>query len=258
MIDISNIYEFSLVLVRMTAYFVTAPVFSSRTIPARFKIGFAFFVSLVIYPTLDIDMKLELNGTYIFYIIQEAVLGISIGLVAQIIFSSIQIAGSFVDMQIGFSLANVIDPQTGAQSPIMGNFKYIFAILLLFALNIHHYIIDGIVTSYEILPISSNWLGQLNDEQVFMFMMSAFSKMFVIAFKISAPIVVTLLITDIVLGILARTFPQLNVFIIGIPLKILITFILLLWLASIFINNFKEMFYEMINSIKQFMDLMGL
>lgn len=258
MIDISNIYEFSLVLVRMTAYFVTAPVFSSKTIPARFKIGFAFFVSLVIYPTLDIDMKLELNGTYIFYIIQEAVLGISIGLVAQIIFSSIQIAGSFVDMQIGFSLANVIDPQTGAQSPIMGNFKYIFAILLLFALNIHHFIIDGIVTSYEILPITNNWLGQLNNEQIFMFMMSTFSKMFVIAFKISAPIVVTLLITDIVLGILARTFPQLNVFIIGIPLKILITFILLLWLASIFINNFKEMFYEMINSIKQFMDLMGL
>lgn len=258
MIDISSIYEFSLVLVRMTAYFVTAPVFSSRTIPARFKIGFAFFISLVIFPTLNIDLDLELNGTYIFYVIQEAILGISIGLVAQIIFSSIQIAGSFIDIQIGFSLANVIDPQTGAQSPIMGNFKYTFAILLLFSLNIHHLIIDGIVSSYETLPISGNWLSQLNDEQIFMFIMSTFSKMFVIAFKISAPIVVTLLITDIVLGILARTFPQLNVFVIGIPLKILITFIVLLALATIFINNFKDVFYEMINSIKQFINLMGL
>jgi len=258
MIDISSIYEFSLVLVRMTAYFVTAPVFSSKTIPARFKIGFAFFVSLVIFPTLTIDLELELNGAYVFYIIQETILGIAIGLVAQIIFSSIQIAGSFIDMQIGFSLANVIDPQTGAQSPIMGNFKYAFAILLLFTLNIHYLIIDGIIASYETLPITGNWFSKLNDEQIFMFIMSTFSKMFVIAFKISAPIVVTLLITDIVLGILARTFPQLNIFVIGVPLKILITFIILLALTSIFINNFKDMFYEMINTIKQFIDLMGL
>lgn len=258
MIDYSDIYAFLLVIVRMTSFFVTAPVFSSRTIPGRFKIGLGFFIALIIYPSMGLDLTLTLDGTFIYLVIQEAILGMAIGFTAQLIFYSIQVAGSFIDLQIGFALANVIDPQTGAQSPLLGNFKYAFAILLMLTLNIHHLLIDGIVLSYNELPVGGNWIGQINDENVVMYMVSLFTKMFVIAFKISAPLVITLLFTDIVLGILGRTVPQLNIFVVGLPLKILITFILLFLLAGVFINNYKDLFREMINSIKQFIDLMGL
>jgi len=258
MIDTSGIYTFLLILVRMTSFFVTSPIFSSKTIPSSYKIGLAFFISLVLYPTLDLDLMLTLDGEFMFLIIQEAILGMSIGFMAQLIFYSIQVAGSFVDLQIGFSLANVIDPQTGAQSPIMGNFKYVFAVLLFFSLNIHHLLIEAIISSYEILPLTGDWLNQLSNDQVIVFIVSLFSKMFLIAFKMSAPLVVTLLLTDIALGILARTVPQLNVFVVGMPLKIVITFFLLLLLAAVFIDNFRDLFYEMINSMKEFMELMRL
>lgn len=258
MINLSSVYLFLLVLTRLSAFFMTAPVFSSRGIPAHFKIGFSVFMSLLISPIIGADFNITLNGTYIIHIIQEAMLGLAIGWMAQMIFSSIQVAGQFIDMQIGFSIANVIDPQTGAQSPVMGNFKYTFAVLLFLVLNIHHLFIDTIISSYEILPLYGGWFDQITKEPITLFIMSSFAKMFVLSLKIAAPIVVTLFLTDLALGIVARTVPQLNVFVVGMPLKVLINFLLYTLLVVGFIYIFKEVFQEMIAAIQQFISLMGL
>ena len=257
MIDISDVYAYLLVLTRMTSFLVTVPVFSSRGIPVYFKIGFAFFVSLIIFPVTMTEVTLSLNGSYIFFLIQEAVLGLALGWTAQLIFTSIQVAGSFIDLQIGFALANIIDPQTGIQSPMIGNFKYTFAVLLFFTLDIHHLFIEGIISSYKLLPIAGQWLIEVKGVALTSFVLSTFSNMFVIAFKIAAPLVVTLLLADIALGIVARTVPQLNVFVVGLPLKIIINFILLLLISTGLIYIFKEIFMEMVYSIKQLIEILG-
>jgi len=259
MIDLTGIYLFLLALVRITAFFVTAPFFSSKGVPAMFKLGLGLFTALVLLPTIRLgEEQLILNGTYFYYLIQETIIGLVLGWIAQIIFTSIHVAGSFIDMQIGFAIANVIDPQTGVQSPLIGNFKYTFAILLLLALNWHHLFIDGIVSSYYLLPITGDWINQMNHESVITFVIGLFTTMFVIAFKMAAPIIGTLFVSDVILGIIARTVPQLNVFVVGLPLKVSLNFILFLLLAPLFIFIFREIFEEMLISMKQFIDLMGL
>lgn len=259
MIELSALYNFLLIFVRLLSFFVSAPVFSSKGVPVQFKIGLAFFIAFILYPNIGMDMDeiITIDGNYLFSLIQETLLGLVLGWLAQLMFTSIQIAGSFVDMQIGFAIANVIDPQTGAQTPLMGNFKYIFAVLLFLALDWHHLFIDGIISSYHLLPPNGHWIEQLNNESMITFIMSVFTRMFVIAFKMAAPIVGTLFITDAALGIVSRTVPQLNVFVVGMPLKVIINFILYILIAPSLIYLFKEVFEETIISIKQFMDLMG-
>ncbi len=257
MIDNTNIYIFLLILVRMSTFIIVAPIFSSRGIPAYIKIGLALFLSLLILPVISINRTMSLDGNYIIYVIEEAMIGLSIGFMGQLIFTAIQVAGSFIDLQVGFALANVIDPQTGIQSPITGNFKYTFAVLLFLVLNIHHLFIGAIISSFHTLPITGEWFSKINSEPIMMLVVATFSQMFVLAFKIAAPIIITLLLTDIALGIVARTVPQLNVFVVGMPLKIFILYFIFIIIASGLIYIFKDLFGAMIASIKQFIDLMG-
>ncbi|OEG00416.1 flagellar biosynthetic protein FliR [Vulcanibacillus modesticaldus] len=260
MIDITNVFIFFLILTRITSFFVSVPIFSAKGVPAQYKIGLSFFMALLLFPSINQNFISDFSyqdGIYIYYLIQETLMGIALGWIVQLIFSSIQIAGIFIDLQNGFGLANIIDPQTGIQSPLSGNFMYTFAILLFLSIDGHHNLIDGILSSYKIIPLSREWIGQLNNQSTIDFILYLFSEMFVIAFKIASPIVVSLLLADIALGIIARTVPQLNVFVVGLPMKILIYFILMLLVAPGFIYMFKEVFKQMIIAMKQFMDLMG-
>lgn len=258
MFNLLMVYLFFLVFVRMTAFFVTAPIYSSRGVPTQFKIGLGFFTSLVILPTIGDEIpNLSIGSMFLVLILQETLFGLLLGWIAQLLITSIQIAGSFIDMQIGFAIANVIDPQTGFSSPLMGNFKYMFAMLLFLTLNGHHLLIDSIVSSYQLLPISGSWLTRLNDESLLFFVVNTFTQMFVIALKIAAPIVGTLFLSDVALGIVARTVPQLNVFVVGLPLKIIIHFLILFILVPGFIYLFQDLFQEMFTSMRQLMDIMG-
>src|SRR5690625_3843018 len=146
MLEYLNLFSlpiFLLIFMRMVAFFVTLPLFSYRAIPTPFKIGFAFFLALIFYHTLDLS-NVDLEGTYFFLLIKEIIVGLLIGLVAYIIVSAVQIAGGFVDFQMGFAIANEIDPQTGAQSPITGQYFYIIALLFLLSVDGHNLLIDVI------------------------------------------------------------------------------------------------------------------
>ncbi len=259
MISLDYLYSFLLVFVRLTAFFVSAPIFSSRTIPLQYKIGFNFFLVIILFPFINFDTQdlVNDNGLFILVLIQETMIGLVLGWITQMIFSSIQVAGAFIDIQNGLGMANVFDPQTGNQVPLLGNFKYAIAVLLFFSLDIHYLLLDGIISSYYILPIGGDWITQLSSESVMVFILTAFLKMFILAFKIAAPIVVTLLISDITLGIIARTVPQLNVFVVGLPLKVLLNYIIMFFVAAGFIYMFKEVFEQMIIAMKNLMNLMG-
>lgn len=252
---IPSLTVFLLIVARVSAFFVILPLFSHRTVPATHRIAFAVILSWMMYYTMDVE-PFEVNGDYLLLIIKEVMVGLFIGLLAYIIMSAVQIAGGFIDFQMGFAIANVIDPQTGAQSPLIGQFLNTLALLLLLALNGHHLLLDGVFYSYQFIPMELAWpaFGQENYVE---FIMKTFAGIFAVAFQMSIPIVATLFLVDIALGITARTVPQLNIFVVGFPIKIGVSFLVLLVMMGVLMAVVKDMFEMMVVSMRDLMIILG-
>lgn len=253
-INLSFLPVFLLIFARVLSFFIIMPLFSYRTIPTHFKVGFSLFLALVVYYTVD-HSNFVLDETYVFLFLKEILVGVLIGLIAYIILSAVQIAGGFIDFQMGFAIANVVDPQTGAQSPIIGQYFYIIALLFLLTVNGHHLIIDGIVHSYQF--VSMDTFIPFADESIVSYVITVFNQMFLIAFQISIPIVGCLFLVDVALGIIARTVPQLNVFVVGLPLKIFVSFVALLFFMSLYVVLVKKLFEFMFETMRGLMQLFG-
>ncbi len=244
-----------LILTRITAFFVTVPLFSYRSIPATQRIIFGALLAWMLVYTIDVP-DMDIDGAYLLLVMKEAVIGLFIGIIAFIVMSAIQIAGGFIDFQMGFAIANVIDPQTGAQSPLLGQFFNSLAILLLLALNGHHMLLDGIFYSYQFMPVNHLWPA-FGDERLVEFVIRTFATSFAIAFQMSIPVVATLFLVDLALGITARTVPQLNIFVVGFPIKIGVSFIVLLITMGVMIQVMRKLFEVMIVGMRDLMIILG-
>ncbi|WP_339321318.1 flagellar biosynthetic protein FliR [Paenibacillus sp. FSL W8-0194] len=254
---LNSLPVFMLIFCRITSFFVVAPVLSSRGVPNVFKIGMSFFLSVLVFLTYGVHHELPADLTYVLLIIREILIGLVLGFVAYLLFVVIQTAGAFIDIQIGFGIANVIDPMTGASAPVLGNFKYMFALLLFLAMNGHHYLIDGIIRSYDWVPLSNDFFMKLYNGSISDFLVKTFGQSFVLAFQMSAPIVTALFLTDVGLGFLARTAPQFNVFVIGMQLKVIVGLIVLLLIVPSFSYLFGDLFGIMFESMQNLLGLMG-
>jgi flagellar biosynthesis protein FliR len=243
---------FLLVFARVASFFATLPLFSYRTIPAVHKIGLSFFLSWMMFFAIS-KPTIPLDGMYVLLVIKEVLVGLCIGLFAYMIMSAIQIVGGLIDFQMGFAIANVIDPQTGAQSPLVGQYLYTFALLLLLSVNGHHLLLDGVFYSYRFIPLD-HW-PHLDDGPKYI--VKSFSTMFIIAFQMSVPLVGSLFLVDVALGIVARAVPQLNIFVVGFPVKIAAAFILLIaTMATLFIAV-RHLFDMMFLAMRELMKLLG-
>ncbi|XEC97124.1 flagellar biosynthetic protein FliR [Paenibacillus tarimensis] len=241
---------------RITSFFVVAPVFSTRGIPVTFKIGLGFFTSLLVYLVYGIHETVTLDSGYVLFVIREIAAGLLLGFTAYLFFTIMQTAGAFIDLQMGFGMANVIDPVTGVSAPLLGNFKFMIVVLLFLQMNGHHYLLLAIMQSYDWLPISNELFMKMYEGSISDFLVHTFSHTFMLALKMSAPLVVALFLTDVGLGFLARTAPQFNVFVIGIPLKILIGFILLAMLIPGLAVLIGQMFEHMFTAMEDMLRLL--
>ena len=158
--------------------------------------------------------------------------------------------GQIIDMKIGFGMANVIDPQNRVQIPLLGNFYYIFSFIIFLGINGHHRIILALRDSYSYITINSfNYT-----ESTKTLIIDILAKSFEIGLKLSLPIVVVIFLADIILGILSKTIPQLNVFVVGMPFKILIGLVLILVGIPIFFNSIDGILDLIINYIYKFIE----
>ena len=231
---------FIIVLVRMTGMFVVSPVFGRRNLPAYYKIGFSFFLALIVTSSNSIVMP-ETNGTILEYaliVAKELVIGISIGFIPYLMFSCIYFAGQIIDMKIGFSMVSVMDPVSNIQIPVTSNFYFMICMIVFITVNAHHSIIRAIFGSYEIVPIGH----MVVDGQVMQNMMRLFSDIFIVGFKIAAPIVFTIMLTDAALGVIAKAMPQMNVFIVGMPLKIMVGLMIIIVTFPVLFAILRELF----------------
>ncbi|WP_100373191.1 flagellar biosynthetic protein FliR [Bacillus sp. FJAT-45037] len=246
---------FLLILVRVLAFFSVIPIYGHRSIPTTHKIGLALMLSWIMIFALD-SPEIIIDTTYFLLIIKEMLVGLMVGLIAMIMLYAIQVAGGFIDFNMGFMIANVVDPQTGAQSPLIGSYLYTIALLFLFAVNGHHLLLDGIFYSYQFVPMEQVFLP-FGQENVVRYVVTTFNAMFIIAFQMALPIVGSLFLVDIALGMVSRAVPQMNVFVVGMPLKILVGLLLLTVYMSVFIMVVQQLFDQMILAMRTLLQLLG-
>ncbi len=239
-----------LVLMARLAGISFIPLFNTRNIPLQWRVFFllaltffAWFLGLA--NTFTVNLQLP---AYSLVIITELLTGIAMALVIQFFFAGVQLAGQLIDTQMGFGIMNVVDPLVGTQTPLLGNFKFILAILLFLQIDGHHYFIKALFDSYELVPIGS---CVFLDPYFIESYLSYFGKLFIVGCKFGMPIVGTLLVTDFVMGIMARTVPQMNIFMVGMPIKILIGFFVLLITIPFYIYilnlSFSDLFQQIYN-----------
>ncbi|WP_353892081.1 flagellar biosynthetic protein FliR [Proteinivorax hydrogeniformans] len=245
---------FLLLLVRFSGLFLGTPIFGARNTPTILKVGFAFFCSIIMLPGQNAGISLEEAGIALFLLAtKELLIGLIIGYISILIFSSLQFAGQFIDVQMGLGLANVIDPQYGNQIPLVGNFKYTLALLLFLHIDGHHMLIAGLFKSIEVMP-----LGQVEFvEGLYPFIFNLFTGMFWTGLQVGLPIIGTLFCVNIGLGMVARTVPQINVFVVGIPLKIIVGFLALILVFPFYINVVANLFTNLLENITQFLYILG-
>ncbi|MFC4617358.1 flagellar biosynthetic protein FliR [Camelliibacillus cellulosilyticus] len=244
-----------LVLVRMTCFLMTAPVFSYRAIPTRFKVGLAAVFSLLITITLS-GNAIKINGDYSLLLMKEAVVGLAIGFVGALLLYALQVAGAFIDLQMGFAMANLIDPGSGMQTPITGQFFYIIMVVFFFSVDAHHMFLNGIYYSFQLIPLSQLTVPMTDGQTVHM-IIELFVKMFAIALQMALPIVACLFLVDVAVGLVARTVPQINVFVVGLPLKIGVGLLILFIAAPLYVMLIRELFDWSAEGMKNFMTWLG-
>lgn len=245
---------FVMILTRITGLIVIAPIFGSRNIPAQVKIGLSTVVALIIFSVKKMPAYQFPDNIipFILSIVNEFIIGLVIGFAAYLIFAAVQLAGQLIDMQMGFGIVNVIDPVYGTQVPLMGTFKYFLAMMIYLVTNSHYMLFQALFQSYDLIPINGfKYHSSLTD-----FMLTLFIGMFTIALQISIPIVGALFVAEIAMGILARTVPQMNVFIVGMPAKIIVGFIIIIMLLPFYILFLDVMFNKNFQDITTLLKLM--
>lgn len=214
------VVTFLLIFTRVTALFVLLPFTSYRGIPNLFKAFFALVVAYLLFTSRDITLITEsLHFLEIALMLgREVLIGLTIGFVVQLFFTVFRMAGQWADVKIGLSMASLFDPQFGSSVTLLGQFYYLFAIIIYFALHGHHHLFLALAQSLDIVPLGKATMTSMTIELIF----TAFYYVFTMSIQIATPIIATILITDISLGLISKTVPQLHVFLVGLPLKVLL------------------------------------
>lgn len=246
---------FALILVRMTGLFIISPVFGRKNLPVYLKIGFSLMMTLIMINTVQIGNLNYDNSIYqfVFLVLKEFIIGLMIGFVSYIFFSVVYIAGQLIDIQIGFGMVNVLDPTSNIQVPITSNFYFIISMIVFLGIKGHHFLIRAVFESYKYIPIGN---AIFSDKLIDDFL-RIFCEVFAIGMKIAAPVTAAILITDVALGILSKTIPQLNVFVVGMPLKIMLGIIVIMITLPLFITLLDMLFNGMNGEIINFIKSMG-
>ena len=208
---------FLLVLARLSAAIVVIPLFGAGAVPAHTKIGLAVLLSLIVLPLhaepppvpVDLLAFAAVFGS-------EVLLGIALGVVVLLVFRALEMGASLVGVQMGFGVGQLFDPLGGAQMESITVYYRLIVTLVFFAVNGHHIVVAALIDTFRVVPPGGADLTLIAGENVIPF----FAALFTIAIRIALPVLGALVLTDLAMGLVARTVPQMNVLVVGFPLKI--------------------------------------
>jgi len=244
---VENLEVFLLVFVRVSSFIASAPLFNQTHIPLKVKIWFSFFIAMLVFASLDIT-SLEYQGIIGFsvLIIKEAVAGLLLGFVTNLCVYILSFSGNLIDMEIGFSMVNQFDPSTNVNTTITATLYTNAVMLIMMVTYMHHYILSAFIESFQLVPLGKVTVHLDLYRAGVLFM----ADYFIIGFRIILPVFAATLILNVVLGILAKVAPQMNMFSVGMQLKIMGGLVMLL-IAIGLLPRVSELIFEQMQKVYQ-------
>lgn len=225
-------------LVRILGLLMVAPIFGHRSVPAQVKIGLGVFIALIVSPALPPLPDVGLGSWHGLHIlVQQFLIGVAIGFVMRVTFAAVEAAGEIVGLQIGLGFASFFDPQSAGQTLVLARFFNLLAMLVFLAINAHLMLLGVLVDSFQTLPISTQPLAAAG----FFTLASFGSTVFSVGLQLALPLIAIMLMTNLALGILTRSAPQLNIFAIGFPITLSVGLIVLDFMLPYFAPQFEIM-----------------
>lgn len=219
-IGIHDFWTFLLAFSRVTALFVSAPILGNRAVPARVKIGLSALIAFALMPLIGGSVKEAPNNLFslIGQIAAETAVGLLLGLMVTLLFAALDVAGHYIDTQMGLSIINILNPLTQQQTSAVGQLLTQLGMTLFLIFGGHLALIKTLALSYLACgPGAAHFQGDVSGV-----ITTLIGQMFLLALRIAAPAAVILLVVDVAFGLVARSVPQMNVFIVGLPVKVLI------------------------------------
>jgi flagellar biosynthetic protein FliR len=250
---IASFEIFFLILVRMSGFIYTAPLFSLKTVPVRVKAGFSIFLTIILFYTIPFS-DVEYVGVigYAILVLKEAIAGALMGLFSNIAYYILAFAGQIMDMEIGFSMINQLDPVTKVQTTITSNLYGYLVLLLMIITNLHHHFLKAVVDSYQVIGLGE----AVFPPNMYLVMMRFIVDYFIIAMRIVLPIFAAILVVNTILGILAKVAPQMNMFVIGMQLKVLVGLIVLYFIIGLTPSVADYIFNEMMEMLRAIIEIL--
>lgn len=254
MIDTTYFLVVMLIFLRITSFFAVVKVFYPAGTPIILKAALGLIMSYCAVNSMDYSSMAEINGAFmlISYMVNEVLSGLALGFIADLIFQAAKVAGAYMDMHMGFAMMNVMDPTSGTNVTMMENIVYYISMVVFFLIDGHHLLIKYLVNSFTILPLGSG----INIDKSFWTIVNIFSNYFLLGVKIAIPMILIILLADLCMALISRTVPQINVMILGMPVKMLIGIISFIFLMPIIIktinygiNSIPDAFTKIINVI---------
>ena len=237
-----------LVFIRIFSFFMIVPVFFPKGTPTTFKVAIVAILSYILMPGIDLNIIQNLNNTYIFifYCINEVIIGLTLGYLTNLCFNAIAFAGNLMDMQVGLSMISMFDPTINSNTTLMERLLYWTSLVIFFIVDGHHMLIKTLIHSFDVMKFGQFILIQSSIDVIF----KAFTEFFYIGLKIAIPIVLIIIITDLTMGLIARTVPQLNIMILGMPVKILVGLLSFAFALPLFLKLIETAFQGIPDAIQ--------
>lgn len=253
--DMNNIIQsvsnqlphYILVFIRVTGLFLITPVFGRKNIPARLKIGFSLILTYIFIQVFPPETLVEMDNLLIYAVlcIKELIIGLVLAYITIVFFSITTTAGHMIDTQMGLGLSGIFDPQSGTQVSPTGALLNLLMLIYFFSFNGHHMLLKIMYITFRKIPVGS---FQINLSFINV-IIETFILTFALSLSLMMPIIATALLIEIGLGIICRTVPQLNAFIVGIPVKILLGFIVLFLMQPFYVEFCSGVFERMYDSV---------
>jgi flagellar biosynthetic protein FliR len=242
-----NLDLFILMFIRISALIISSLIFGRKTVPNILKIGLCLFVTYIVFAAYNPKTPPQYSGIPEFAVlcIKELLFGLVIGYVTTLFFSLVNTSGEVMDMQMGFGMVNVFDVLSNISVPVTGNLFNIILLITFFGVNGHLKLIYLLKSTFTQIPVGTATLNPM----LGLVALDVFVLAFLLAMNVAMPLIAAGLLGEIALGFIVRAVPQLNVFVVGIPLKIILGFMVLMLIIPIFVNFTGVIFDRMFESM---------
>jgi flagellar biosynthetic protein FliR len=243
-----NVTTFMLLFIRWSALLAFLPVFNFQTIPNRVKAAFVFWFTIVTFPMVPIiTFEPTLNNIFL-AIINEITFGFFTGIALQIVFMILQFAGQLISFVMGLTMATIVDPNSGIQTPVISQFFNLVAVVVFLAVDGHHLMLKFVADSLTTMPFGEFF----NMNSMAEYLLHEMNHFFTLGFSLAFPILAISFLSDIIFGMIMKSMPQFNLLVIGFPIKITLSFMVITAILGSMMFMFKKEIFDVIKILYSF------